>query len=191
MMTRFEMRSSILLGLLSLGVSGCASQGTVDALETELGALRTANTELDARARALEAENSELSGRLDDAETALARSEIDMRSMGQTHDQLVTELRNELASGQIQIRKAVDGVSVGVSDELLFASGSARLSDAGRDVLGRVAGQIRNDSTLVFVEGHTDDVRVGEALRDRYPTNWELGGARAILYPQIFTRTGP
>jgi chemotaxis protein MotB len=110
--------------------------------------------------------------------------------MAATHDQLVNELRDELESGQIQIKRLVDGISLDVSDELLFSSGEARLNEAGKALLARVAGQISGDDSVLSVEGHTDDVRVGAALRDRYPTNWELAGARAAIVVRTLSEAG-
>lgn len=189
-MTIFETRTAILLSFLCATGLGCVTQGTFDELATELDVLRTENAQLSEKLAALEEENQGLGERLSDAERELTASKLDLQSLGQTHEQLVSELRSEVESGQVQIRKVLNGVSVGVSDELLFASGSARLSDAGRDVLRRVADRIQGDSTLVFVEGHTDDVQVGKALRDRYPTNWELGGARAASVVRVLSETG-
>jgi chemotaxis protein MotB len=42
----------------------------------------------------------------------------------------------------------------------------------------------------VFVEGHTDNVPVGRRLRERYPTNWELAGARAALVVRALSEGG-
>jgi chemotaxis protein MotB len=33
---------------------------------------------------------------------------------------------------------------------------------------------------VIHVEGHTDGVNPSPALRERFPTNWELSAARAI-----------
>jgi chemotaxis protein MotB len=173
----------MVLALLGLLLSGCVTRGTHDAVVAERDALRTAK-------QGLEAENAALADQLAAAQGVLASTEQRVAAMAATHDQLVSELRSELESGQIQIKKLVDGISLDVSDELLFSSGEARLNEAGKALLARVAGQISGDDSVISVEGHTDDVRVGAALRDRYPTNWELAGARAAIVVRTLSEAG-
>jgi chemotaxis protein MotB len=84
----------------------------------------------------------------------------------------------------------VDGIRLGVSDELLFPSGATALNEEGTGLIARVADQIDESSAIVFVEGHTDDVSVGPTLRKRYPTNWELAGARAALVVRVLSENG-
>jgi chemotaxis protein MotB len=69
------------------------------------------------------------------------------------------------------------GLAVRVlSDNLLFASGSADLNAAAKPLLATV-GRILSTDKLhpVRVEGHTDNL----PITGRYPSNWELSGARA------------
>ena len=68
-----------------------------------------------------------------------------------------------------------------LTDELFFESGSADLSDAGRDRIGALARRLDRDfrGRRIRVEGHTDTQAIGPTLRVTYPTNWELSTARA------------
>jgi chemotaxis protein MotB len=95
-----------------------------------------------------------------------------------------------VASGQIHIEQLVDGVRVGLSDEILFASGSASLNDGGRAVLTRVAGMISDDKAIITVEGHTDSVGISKKLKSQFPTNWELAGARAASVVRLLSEQG-
>ncbi|MDQ7246455.1 peptidoglycan -binding protein [Dongia sedimenti] len=69
--------------------------------------------------------------------------------------------------------------------EVLFASGSADIGDAGRDQLDTLATtlilitkEIPNDIDWVLrIDGHTDKRPITSGL---YPSNWELSTARAI-----------
>ena len=54
----------------------------------------------------------------------------------------------------------------------------ARLKEYYRD---KVVPQLNTASYTVDVVGSTDNVPIGPELADRYPTNWELAGARAAL----------
>ena len=53
-----------------------------------------------------------------------------------------------------------------------------------------MAAQIANSPHKVEVEGHTDDVAIVGALAERYPTNWELAGARAARVVRLFQDEG-
>jgi len=161
-------------GVLALG--GCVSSGKYGELEKERDALAV---ERDALAE----EQAVLVNELDSV-----RAENEQ--MKNTYGELVRELQSEVEAGQITIQEVVDGIRLGVSDELLFSSGATSLGDDGTALIARVAKQIADEDAIVFVEGHTDDVRVGPSLRARYPTNWELAGARAALVVRVLSENG-
>jgi hypothetical protein len=77
-----------------------------------------------------------------------------------------------------------------VSDDVLFASGSAKLDAIGRDVLVKVAEQIKQLEDYVEVRGHTDDRRIRGTLAKRFPTNWELAAARASRVVRLLESQG-
>lgn len=187
-MNPFQVSATVLIACL-LG-TGCVTQGTFDEIAAERDALRSENQSLEGRLVSLQERADAQARSLEQAETQLVSARVSLASMTDTHDELVSELREELESGQIQIRKVLDGIRLDVSDELLFASGSARLSDAGQQVIERVAERLKNDDSLVFVEGHTDNVRLSKSLRDRYATNWELAANRATVVVRVLSEAG-
>lgn len=69
------------------------------------------------------------------------------------------------------------GIQLTLNDDLLFRSGSAKLTGAGNALLDNVARIIGPLNRLVRVEGHTDDIPIAT---NRYPSNWELSTARAV-----------
>jgi chemotaxis protein MotB len=73
---------------------------------------------------------------------------------------------------------------------VLFASGSAELDGKGRDVLVKVATQLKKLEDTIQVRGHTDDRPIGGALAQRYPTNWELAAARAARVVRLLEERG-
>lgn len=137
---------------------GCVTQGTLQEVESE---------------------RDQLSSRLGALEVANAEMEEELVSLRARSAMIENELRDEVVAGQIRIEQLQGGIRVDVSNQLLFASGSAKLSKAGRDVLGRLAKQLREGSETISVEGHTDNLMIGESLKTQYPSNWELAGARA------------
>lgn len=175
------MRSSSIVGFgfllsVALGSIGCVSSGKYDALAAENAKLAVAVVELEAANQGLAAE--------------LSNSVTENLTMRGTYDQLLVELEAEVSSGQIEIQQLIDGIQLNVSDQLLFDSGSAALNEAGVEVIGRVAEQVRDERTVIDVEGHTDTDQIGPALRGRFATNWELAGARAAQVVRQLSEDG-
>lgn len=173
----------LVLALVISFATGCVTRGKYDDLEQQRSDLESARDSLSAEVADLQAERDALLEQL-----TVVEAEKDV--MADTYAELVGELQSEVASGQVQIQQIVDGVKLQVSDELLFKSGSANLGDKGKDLIGRVAEQIKGGTSIVTVEGHTDNVAVGPGLQARYPTNWELAGARASIVVRMLAESG-
>lgn len=121
----------------------------------------------------------ELERRHEEARRALAEREAELgelQDLRGTYEALISDLESEVQAGQIQIERMRDGLRLNLSDEILFGSGSADLSAAGREVLSRVAARLVELPDRVEVQGHTDNVPIA---RGPYPSNWELAAARA------------
>ncbi|MEE3117966.1 MAG: peptidoglycan -binding protein [Pseudomonadota bacterium] len=79
--------------------------------------------------------------------------------------------------------------------ELLFASGSADLGEAGRRELDKLAGilldvadRIPDDVDWILrVDGHTDKIPINTP---RFPSNWELSTARAVAVVRYLAAQG-
>lgn len=67
-------------------------------------------------------------------------------------------------------------VSFRISSEILFGSGQAELSLDGLRVLQKLVVVLNAGKHNIAVEGHTDSIPI---RRGRFPSNWELSGARA------------
>ena len=147
-------------------------------------------TEVEARANKLDSRlAAERIARME-AATALATRETELVGMQSTYDELVSDLESEVSSGQIEIERLRHGLRLNVSDDVLFASGSARLDSIGREVLGKVAGQLTELGDFIEVRGHSDDLPIRGALAKRYPTNWDLAAARAARVVRLLEEKG-
>lgn len=203
--------TAMLLGAGLVLSAGCVSGGKYTSLEQERDALasrgQSLKGELDAarqKSAALEQEKSALQeekaalearlARLEEQEKALGsqlqQREEEARRLKSTYDGLVGTLKKELEAGQIQVQQLRDGLRVNVAQEILFASGSAALDKGGSEVLQRVAEQLKETAYQVVVTGHTDNKPIGPGLAGRYPTNWELAGARAASVVRLFSGAG-
>ncbi len=125
-----------------------------------------------------------------EAAAALAARETELAAMQSTYDELVGDLEAEVSAGQIEIERLREGLRLNVSDEVLFASGSAELDETGRKVLVKVAGQLASLDDFIEVRGHTDDRRIRGALAKHFPTNWELAAARAARVVRLLEEQG-
>ncbi len=99
---------------------------------------------------------------------------------------LVTSLKGVLGNMsdedvQINVEKGV--VFISISDKLLFKSGSYQVSDAAKEVLGKVAKVVNNKPNMdIMIEGHTDNVSIQNAvLQD----NWDLSVKRATSIVRV------
>ncbi len=170
--------------------AGCVTQGTFEAKEAELAACRARLTEtqtqvkadMEAAAQARQRLEGELAGCLanvaaaqEAAETLKAR-EADLRE----------RLQKELADKDVEISLLKGQLSVRVLDRILFKSGSAEILPGGQDVLDKLAAALTRTTDMIRVEGHTDDVPIGAALKDKYFSNWELSAARAAAVVRYF-----
>jgi len=152
-------------------------------LAQEKSALETERTDLQARLAELKAQEESLGSKLQDKEQ-------ESKKLKDTYDGLVANLKKEVQGGQVQIQQLRDGLRVNVAQDILFDSGSAEIDKNGTDVLTRVATQLKKTPHQILVIGHTDNKPVGVALVKQYPSNWELGGARASSVVRLFSHSG-
>jgi chemotaxis protein MotB len=110
----------------------------------------------------------------------VAEKENELVALRSTQDELVAELKGEIADKTVQVERIRDQLRVDMVDEVLFDSGEATLKPAGVAVLRKIGGVLaKATDRRVEVQGHTDDVPIAGALAKRFPTNWELSAARA------------
>ena len=103
------------------------------------------------------------------------------------HD-LLSRFRRLIDAGRLKV-KIVDGrMVVELATDILFASGSADLSEGGKESLAEVAGLLSSIPERTFqIEGHTDDVPI---RTEQYPSNWELAAARALTVIHSLVESG-
>lgn len=155
----------------------------VEDLSTEREQLTTSVAELrDTR--------DELQQNLAITSSQLAKRTTEVDQLRSTYDGLVSDLQSEVASGRVKIEQLRDGLNVKLAQAVLFPSGSAELGAEGAVVLGKVAHRLLELPHRILVQGHTDNVPISGRLAQRYPTNWELAGARAASVVRILAQRG-
>jgi chemotaxis protein MotB len=91
---------------------------------------------------------------------------------------MLTKFRPLIDAGTLDVR-IVDGrMTLTMPMDILFASGSAKLSTAGKASLGQVGIALASIPKRFQVEGHTDNVPIHN---EHYASNWELASARSLV----------
>jgi len=128
--------------------------------------LQTAQQAAEARAAQMQAELQRLQSRTEEMEQRYTTR----------YESLLAQLQPLIESG-LNVRVAAGKIRVELPSDVLFASGSASLSRAGKGEVQEVAKALTPFRTLlVQVEGHTDSVPVKSF---KYESNYDLAYARA------------
>ncbi|HUT66812.1 MAG TPA: OmpA family protein [Spirochaetota bacterium] len=107
-------------------------------------------------------------------------SEKEVETLKRTYDSLEKNLKDEISQGKIQIEQTKGKLTMKVAEELFFDTGKAEIKPDGKSVLLRIGNILKKiPEKNIRIEGHTDNVQIVSTLRLKYPTNWELGSARA------------
>jgi septal ring factor EnvC (AmiA/AmiB activator) len=107
------LRAMAVLGAcLIAGSIACVSSGKYDAMVAERDMLNEVS-QLEQQLTAIEQSRQQLEGKLSEREKKV-------NELKGTYDGLVADLRDELASGQVQIEQLRNGIRLNVADEILF-----------------------------------------------------------------------
>ena len=157
------------------------------ALLEEMEDLRQEREALDRNVRRLRSTEADLSDKLETTSEALEIHERELDRLRGTYEGLVSDLEQEVADGQIEIEQLRSGVRLNLTQDVLFASGRARLNEAGISVVRKVARRLGQVPNYVEVQGHTDDVPISSK---QFPSNWELAAARASQVVRLLAQEG-
>ena len=191
-------QAAVAATLVAALVAGCGVS-KAKYLEASQGAeqLTAKNAELQKSLEGANTKNEELTKNLAETQSTLDQTKADLEetkkatvNMQSTYDGLVNQLKGEVSSGNVTIQQIRDGIRVNLAQDILFKSGSANLDKSGKDVLAKVAEELKSSTYEIAVIGHTDNQKIGPGLAQRYPTNWELGSARASQITRLFMDAG-
>jgi chemotaxis protein MotB len=122
---------------------------------------------------------------------AIAEMEKSIAELKKTHDSMVGAMQEEIQKGEITITQLKDKLTLSMVEAILFDSGSAKVKKNGEKVLDRVAEVLKKvTDKQIRIEGYTDNVPIGGALAEKFPTNWELSTARATNVVRYLQRDG-
>ncbi|MCB0411703.1 MAG: OmpA family protein [Bdellovibrionales bacterium] len=146
-------------------------------LEKKLGSASDDKEALRASVTQMRTALSEMTARRQEAENRIRE-----------YQDLVKRFQKLTEAGQLSI-KIVDGrMVVGMPSDVLFASGSAKLSSAGAATVKEVTRLLVDIPNKEYqIEGHTDNVPIKTS---QFPSNWELAAARGVNVLETMVEAG-
>jgi chemotaxis protein MotB len=139
---------------------------------------------------ALESQNAQLAGHVQEMEAASQQGQQASEATKQSYQEMANKLQPEVSSGNVQLTQLKDVINMDLSQDVLFKPGSTELDPKGKEILTKVATQLKPTNYQIAVIGFTDNQKVGKGLVAKYPTNWELGAARAARIVRLFEQEG-
>jgi len=122
---------------------------------------------------------------------AIAEKEKSIAELKKTYDSMVGAMQEEVEKGEVTITQLKDKLTLSMVEAILFDSGSSKVKKNGEKVLDRVAEILKKvTDKQIRIEGYTDNVPIGGALAEKFPTNWELSTARATNVVRYLQRDG-
>ena len=165
-----------------------------DALEANINKNRQLLAELEAKQKALTAEQDRLNKLKKDLEASSTRL-AELEKMMADKEALMNKLKETLSKSL----KAFEGkgltvenrngkVYVSMENKLLFESGSWTVGSEGKkavDLVGKVLGD--NPDISVLIEGHTDNDKITGTIGGGVENNWDLSTKRATAIVNILS----
>jgi chemotaxis protein MotB len=149
-----------------------------------VASLDTAQQHLQSRTAALET--------LQARERAATDTQTQMSAQLQdVHKQLGQHLTQEIQAQDVALQQTGDDVLIRLGGKALFRQGEADVRGAGQNVLKKISAVLKSLPDYdILVAGHTDNLPLSGALRERWSTNWALSSARASAVADYLERHG-
>lgn len=168
-----------------------------DALETNMAKNRELLTQLEAKEKALAAEQDRLNKlsnelasntkRLNELESMIAAKDAAMKKLKET----LSKALNAFEGKGLTVEQKNGKVYVSMENKLLFQTGSWAVGSEGRRAVvevGKVLAQ--NPDITVLIEGHTDNDKILGNIGGGIENNWDLSTKRATAIVNILAENG-
>jgi chemotaxis protein MotB len=188
---RLAMSKKLMLtvwGLSLLLIFSCVSKSKYVELENQANATRE---QLEQENERLSNQIAQLESELDKERTVVEVQKKEISELDQQRQEIERNLKAQIANKDVRIQEIEGKLMVTFVDKILFDSGSVSIKPEGQEVILRLAESFKDkQDQMIVVQGHTDDVKIGGALIDRFPTNWELSAARATAVVRLLQDEG-
>jgi chemotaxis protein MotB len=168
-----------------------------DALETNMSKNRELLAQLEAKEKALAAEQDRLNKlrdelasstqRLNELESMIAAKDAAMKKLKDT----LSKALNAFEGKGLTVEMKNGKVYVSMENKLLFQTGSWAVGSEGRKAVvevGKVLAQ--NPDITVLIEGHTDNDKILGSIGGGIESNWDLSTKRATAIVNILGENG-
>lgn len=162
------------------------------ALESNINKNRQLLAELEAKQKALTAEQDRLNQLKKDLEASSSRL-AELEKMMSDKDAALKKLKDTLSKALnafegkgLTIENRNGKIYVSMENKLLFESGSWTVGNKGKsavELVGKVLGD--NPDISVLIEGHTDDDKITGSIGGGVENNWDLSTKRATAIVNI------
>ena len=111
-------------------------------------------------------------------------------SLGDIHKaatKMIEEMAADPETGEkpVEVTTSPKGVTIGISSDISFESGSATTKPGFLEILKKIVPTIDESYNMIAIEGHTDSDPLPKSLMVKFPSNWELSGARAAAVVRL------
>ena len=119
---------------------------------------------------------AELEGEFEKKATKLSEVKA---SLDEMVEKIEAEMKNTKGDPPVEVTTSAKGVTLEISGDFSFGSGSARISPGLKKLLTeKIVPEIKNSIFQIEVAGHTDSDALPKTIQKRFPSNWELSTAR-------------
>ncbi len=106
----------------------------------------------------------------------------DIRQIKDALGMMKSGMQQQISEKTVSVEQvSPETIQVTMQQQILFESGSNKISSSGRELLKHFAAGAHKApaSARIRVAGHTDAYPIGAKLKTKYVDNWELSAARA------------
>ncbi len=154
-----------------------ASQNKISELNGKLGIADNQRTQLEDSMNEMKTAMEQMKKRRQETEKRLAEFK-----------ELTSKFSKLVNAGKLSVKMVNGRMTVALSTDILFSSGSAKLSSEGVKAIKEVSLLLKSlDGRKYQIEGHTDNIPMKNEI---YSSNWELASARAITVVKTMIEAG-
>jgi len=134
-------------------------------------------------------EIQELQSQLKNLKGLKTLAETKKGQLKSTYEALITDLKQEIKRKEVTIKEFKNQISVTFVDRILFEFGKSTITSEGEKILQKVGDILRDiQGKRIRIVGHADNIPILPQYRYKFPTNWELSGARSSAVIRYFTK---
>ncbi len=142
--------------------------------------------------KSMVAERDALLAERDQLAEVVVEQDEQLAALEADYNRLTVIFEEQLANKELQLQRLVDGIEVAIPSDVMYESGSAtpKVGSDGVEYARQLSEFLKENAYFVSIVGHTDNRKPTRALEKKYPTNWDLAGARAAGAVNYFVSQG-